>query len=294
MTVPTILTCALTGGDDAVKRHPQLPVTPEQIAIAAIDVAKAGAAIVHIHVRDPETGKASMELKHYREVVERIRGSSTDVVINLTTGPGARFVPSLETANGFETGSNVRPPADRVRHVLELKPEICSLDMGSLNFGNGALINTAAQISQIADALKGSGVTPELEIFEPGHLALTMKMLSEGTIPEGGFLQFALGVPWGAPATAQMLAYYLGAMPAGMQWSAFGVGRWEFPVVAQSVLLGGHTRVGLEDNFYLSKGVEAETNTQLVEKAANIIHTLGGELATPAVARTLLGLADPR
>lgn len=291
--MPTLLTCAVTGGDDAVARHPQLPVTPQQIANACIDAAKAGAAIVHIHVRDPDTGKPSMELALYREVMERIRDSGTDVIINLTTGPGGRFVPHLEKTNGFDTGSNVRPPAERVRHIIALQPEICSLDMGSLNFGRGALINTPAQIEHIAAAIRQSGVKPELEIFEPGHLALAMKMISVGAIPADSLVQFALGIPWGAPATAQMLSYFLGAMPAGMQWSAFGVGRAEFPMIAQSYLMGGHIRVGLEDNFYLAKGVEAQSNAQLVEKAAEIINLLGGSLATPEEARTMLALKQP-
>jgi uncharacterized protein (DUF849 family) len=288
--MPTIITCAVTGGDDSVQRHPQVPVTPRQIADAAIEAAQAGAAIVHIHVRDPATGKASMNLDLYREVVDRLREAETDVVINLTTGPGGRFVPSLEQHNGFETGSNVRPPVERVRHILELKPEICSLDMGSLNFGSGALINTPAQIEVIATGIRQAGVRPELEIFEPGHLALACKMISSGAIPEDSFLQFALGVPWGAPATAQMMSYFIGAMPQGMQWSAFGVGRAEFPIVAQAFLMGGHTRVGLEDNFYLGKGVEAASNAQLVEKAVSIIRLLGGEPASAAEARTILGL----
>ncbi|PBB86871.1 3-keto-5-aminohexanoate cleavage protein [Mesorhizobium sp. WSM3876] len=288
--MPTIITCAVTGGDDSAQRHPQVPVTPRQIADAAIEAAQAGAAIAHIHVRDPATGKASMNLDLYREVVDRVRDAKTDVVINLTTGPGGRFVPSLEQLNGFEAGSNVRPPAERVRHIVELKPEICSLDMGSLNFGKGALINTPAQIELIAASIRQAGVRPELEIFEPGHLALAVKMISSGSIPSDSFLQFALGIPWGAPASAQMLSYFMGAIPHGMQWSAFGVGRAEFPMVAQAVIMGGHTRVGLEDNFYLDKGVEAASNAQLVEKAVSIIRLLGGEPATAAEARTILGL----
>lgn len=291
--MPTILTCAVTGGADTLRRYPQLPVTPQQIASASIDAAKAGAAIVHIHVRDPETGKQSMDLDLYREVVDRVRESGTDVVINLTTGPGGRFVPSLEATNGYEPGSNVRPPAERVRHIVKLRPEICSLDMGSLNFGNGALINTQAQIEQIAAAIKGAGVKPELEIFEPGHLELARKMLADGMVPKDSFIQFAMGVRWGAPATGQMLSYFLAAMPAGMQWSAFGVGLHEFPMVAQSFLMGGHVRVGLEDNFYLAKGEEAQSNAQLVDKAAKIIDILGGTLASPQEARKLLDLTAP-
>lgn len=285
-----ILTCAVTGGDDVASRYPQLPVTPEQIANAAIEAARAGAAIAHIHVRDPQTGKPSMELDLYREVVDRIRGSDTDLMINLTTGPGGRFVPKLDERNGFEVGSNVRPPVERVRHVVELKPEVCSLDMGSLNFGRGALINTPNQIEIIAAAIREAGVKPELEIFEPGHLALAMKMINDQVVPKDAFFQFAMGIPWGAPATAQMLSYFLGAMPHASQWSAFGIGRNEFAMVAQSYLLGGHVRVGLEDNFYLEKGVEAKSNADLVEKAVRILRLLGAEPATPAEARILLGL----
>ncbi|MDW9610857.1 3-keto-5-aminohexanoate cleavage protein [Sinorhizobium meliloti] len=286
----TILTCAVTGGDDVAHKFKQLPVTPRQIAEAVLDAAKAGAAVAHIHVRDPETGKPSMELDLYREVVDIIRASETDVVINLTTGPGARFVPSLESTNGFAAGSNVRPPEDRVRHVVALKPEICSLDMGSLNFGKGALINTPSQIEAIAARIKDAGVKPELEIFDAGHLALALKMMADGIVPADAFFQFALGIPWGAPATAEMVSYLKTALPKGSQWAAFGVGRTEFPMVAQSLLMGGHARVGMEDNFYLAKGVEAHSNAQLVEKAVNIIQSLGGEVATPAEAREMLGL----
>ncbi|TIX36280.1 MAG: 3-keto-5-aminohexanoate cleavage protein, partial [Mesorhizobium sp.] len=192
--------------------------------------------------------------------------------------------------NGFESGSNVRPAEERVRHIVELKPEICSLDMGSLNFGRGALINTPAQIDIIAGRIREAGVKPELEIFDAGHLALALKMIADGTVPGDSFFQFALGIPWGAPATPQALAYFQTAMPAGAKWSAFGVGRSEFPIVAQSMLMGGHTRVGMEDNFFLAKGIEATTNAQLVEKAVSIIRLLGGDVATPREARETLGL----
>jgi uncharacterized protein (DUF849 family) len=286
----TILTCAVTGGDDVAQKYKQLPVTPAQIAQASLEAAKAGAAMVHIHVRDPETGKPSMALDLYRQVFDTIRASDTDVVINLTTGPGARYVPSLEAANEFGAGSNVRPPAERVRHILALRPEIASLDMGSLNFGRGALINTPGQIEVIARGITEAGVKPELEIFDAGHLALALKVIADGLVPQDAFFQFALGVPWGAPATGEMMVYLKSALPAGAQWSGFGVGRTEFRAVAQSVVLGGHVRVGMEDNLFLEKGVEAQTNAQLVEKAAKLVDLLGGELATPAEAREMLGL----
>ncbi|WJR80934.1 3-keto-5-aminohexanoate cleavage protein [Bradyrhizobium sp. NP1] len=286
----TILTCAVTGGDDNAGRYSQLPVTPRQIAESSIEAAKAGAAIVHLHVRDPATGKPSMELALYREVVERIRSSETDVVINLTTGPGARFVPDITAVNAAAPGSNVRPAAERVRHIIELQPEICSLDMGTLNFGAGALINTPAQIKVIAAGIRQANVKAELEIFDTGHLALARQMIADGLVDEDAFFQIALGIPWGAPATPQSMMLMSHALPHGANWAAFGVGRSEFSMVAQAVLLGGHVRVGMEDNFFLDRGVQAKTNAQLVEKAAAIVHSLGGTLASPAEARAIIGI----
>lgn len=291
MSDPVILTCAVTGGDDVAAKYPQLPVTPRQIAQASVEAAQAGAAIVHIHVRDPQTGKPSMALEHYREVVQRIRDSGSDVIVNLTTGPGARYVPALDQLNGAAPGSNVRPPQERVRHVVELQPEICTLDMGSVNFGAGALINTASQIQAIAAAIP-AGVKIELEIFDTGHLALAGKMIADGVIPADSIFQFALGIPWGAPATPETMLLLRNAVGRDAIWAAFGIGRHEFPMVAQALLLGGQIRVGLEDNFYLDKGVQAQSNAQLVEKAAGIAAALGRDLATPAQARRRLGLAS--
>jgi len=288
---PVILTCAVTGGDDTAGRFPAVPVTPKQIADAAIDACKAGAAIAHIHVRNPETGKPSMELSLYREVVARIRDSGSPVIINLTTGPGARFVPSNEKTNQAEPSSNLRPPAERVQHIVELKPEICSLDMGSLNFGRGALINVPAHVEIIAAAIREAGVKPELEVFDSGHIALSNDMIRRGLLDPKPLFQMVTGVPWGAPATTEILAAMKSMLPMGAQWAAFGVGRSQFPMVAQAFLLGGHIRVGLEDNVYISKGELAPDNASLVRKAAGIIDLLGSRLATPAEARDLLGLA---
>ncbi|MBO1114588.1 3-keto-5-aminohexanoate cleavage protein [Bordetella petrii] len=290
MSDPVILTCAVTGGDDVAAKYPQLPVTPRQIAQASVEAARAGAAIVHIHVRDPQTGKPSMAVEHYREVVQRIRDSGSDVIVNLTTGPGARYVPALDQTNGAAPGSNVRPPQERVRHVAELRPEICTLDMGSVNFGAGALVNTASQIQAIAAAIP-AGVKIELEIFDTGHLALANKMIADGIIAADSIFQFALGIPWGAPATTETMLLLRNAIGRDAVWAAFGIGRHEFPMVAQALLLDGQIRVGLEDNFYLDKGVQAQSNAQLVEKAAGIAAALGRDLATPAQARQRLGLA---
>lgn len=290
MIQPIVLTCAVTGGADVAARYPQVPVTPKEIAQACVEAACAGAAIVHIHVRNPDTGKPSMDLELYREVVDRIRNSGTDVIINLTTGPGARYVPELEKTNIAASGSNVRPAQERVQHILEIKPEICSLDMGSLNFGAGALINTPPQIEIIAKGIREAGVKPELEVFDTGHLALAHKMIADGLIDDNPLFQFALGIPWGAPANAETMVFLKNSLPAGALWAAFGVGRSAYPTLAQSALLGGHIRVGMEDNFFLENGVQARSNAELVEKANRIIKVLGGSLASPREARELLGI----
>lgn len=290
MEQPVILTCAVTGGDDTAGRFPAVPVSPKQIADAAIDACKAGAAIAHIHVRDPQSGKPSMAIELYREVVERIRESGSEVIINLTTGPGARFVPSNSEANRAEQGSNLRPPVDRVQHILELKPEICSLDMGTLNFGKGALVNVPAHVETIAAAIREAGVKPELEVFDSGHIAFALDMIRRGLLEPKPLFQMVTGVPWGAPSTTEVLAALKSLLPVGSAWAAFGVGRFEFPMVAQALLLGGHIRVGLEDNVYLSKGELAPDNASLVRKAAAITDLLGSRLATPAEARSILGL----
>lgn len=292
MNAKTILTCAITGGDDTGKKYPAVPCSPEEIANSALAAEKAGAAIVHIHVRDPETGKPSMELRYYREVVERIRASGSEVIVNLTTGPGARFVPGSRSRNEVGEGSNLRPPAERVAHIVELQPDICSLDMGSLNFGKGALVNVPQHIEVIAAAIKETGTKPELECFDTGHVALANDMIKRGLIDPNPLFQFVLGVPWGAPATTETMTLMKTLAPHGALWCAFGIGRHEFPMVAQAVLLDGHARVGLEDNLYLSRGLLAESNAVLVERAVRIIREIGSEVATPAEARAILGLRE--
>ena len=290
MKQPVILTCAVTGGDDTAGRFQAVPVTPEQIAHAAIESCKAGAAIAHIHVRNPETGKPSMGLALYREVVDRIRESGSDVIINLTTGPGARFVPSDTETNQAQPGSNLRPPVERVQHIVALKPDICSLDMGTLNFGKGALINVPGHVETIAAAIRSAGVKPELEVFDTGHIALALDMIRRGLLDDKPLFQMVMGVPWGAPATTEVLAAMKSMLPQGAEWAAFGVGRSQFPMVAQALVLGGHIRVGLEDNLYIAKGELAPDNASLVRKAANIVDLIGSSLATPAEARAILGI----
>ncbi len=290
MAKSVIITCAITGGDDTAGRFPAIPVTPKQIADSAIEACKAGATIAHIHVRDPDTGKPSIDYHLYEEVVKRIRDSGSPVIINLTTGAGARFIPSSETPNTVAAGSNLRTPVERSRHIAGLKPEICSLDMGSLNFGKGALINIPAHIEEIAAVIKEAGVKPELEVFDSGHIALAKHMIDKGLIEKDPLWQLVLGVPWGAPASPSTMMFLQSILPQGAKWAAFGIGPQEYPMLAQAALLGGHVRVGLEDNLYIAKGVMAESNAQLVERAVATLDMLGIEPCTPQQARAALGL----
>ena len=285
-----MISCAVTGSADSVGKNPAVPVTPEQIATSAIDAAKAGAAIVHIHVRDPTTGQPSMEGAHYAEVVDRIRQSGTDVVINLTTGPGGRFSPDPTDPMKPGAGTTLRTPRQRVQHVLDLRPEICSLDMGSMNMGANVFVNTPPILEAMATDIREAGVMPELEVFETGHLLLAKRMIETGHIKAPGMFQICLGIAWGQPATPEAMSYMRNLLPAGSPWFAFGISLHQFPMVAQAVLLGGHPRVGLEDNIYLEKGKLAPSNAALVEKAGKIIQILGDEIATPADARKMLGI----
>ncbi|BBK30466.1 uncharacterized protein (DUF849 family) [Stella humosa] len=286
-----IVTCAVTGGGDTVGKHPAIPVTPEQIATACVEAAKAGATICHIHVRNPETGKPSMDPALYREVVARIRDSGTDLVINLTTGAGGRFIPGDVVPSEPAKGTNLSTPAERVQHVEELRPEICSLDMGTMNFGPHVFMNTPAHLATMAKAIQAAGVKPELEVFDSGHVRLANHFVESGIIEGTPLYQLCLGISWGQPATPAAMAYMRDLLPPGAEWAGFGISRMQFPMVAQAVLLGGHVRVGLEDNIYLERGVYG-SNAQLVEKAIKIINLMGHETATPQEARQMLKLRN--
>jgi uncharacterized protein (DUF849 family) len=290
MADQTIVTCAVTGSITRPEQHPNLPITPAQIASAAIDAAKAGAAIAHIHVRDPETGAPSMALEHYREVVERIRASTTDVIVNLTTGPGGRFIPSDDDPKVAAPGTTLMRPEERVAHVVALRPEICSLDLNTMWFGTSVVINTPRSVTIMAEAIRAAGVKPELEVFDSGDIQLAHQLLERGVLPRPALFQLVLGIRNGFPATPDTLLYARSLLPADADWAAMGTGRMEFPIVAQACLLGGHVRVGLEDNLYLSRGVLAPSNTALVERAVTLVELLGGSVASPAEARALLGL----
>jgi uncharacterized protein (DUF849 family) len=285
----TIISCAITGNMTTREHHPELPVTPQEIIKASLNAATAGAAIVHIHVRDPHTGKPSTKLSLYREVTDAIRAAS-DVVINLTTGPGGRFVPGEIDPKIAGEGTTLTTPERRVEHIVELKPEICSFDFNTMNSGASVVINTPTNLRRMARLITSAGVKPELEVFDTGDVHLAKDLLNEGLIPGIPFFQIVLGVKYGAEASPEALAYMRSALPPGALWSAFGISRFEFPMLAQSFLLGGHVRVGLEDNVYLEKGVLAPDNAALVAKAVRIIRDLGGTVATPREARQILKL----
>lgn len=290
MNQDVIITCAVTGAGDTVGVHPAIPVTPEQIANAALEAARAGAAIAHIHVRDVATGKGNRDPKLFREVVERIRASDTDVVLNLTTGMGGDFIPSEHDPSIAAPGSDYVRPEERVLHVEELRPEICSLDCGSMNFGPALALNTLGHLRVMAERIRRCGVKPEIEVFELGHIALAKQLLREGLLEAPPLFQLCLGIPWGAEANPASLLAMRDMLPQGAIWSAFGISRMQFPMLAQAMLLGGHVRVGLEDNLYLERGVFA-SNAELVAKAVRIIEALGARVLGPAEARERLGLA---
>jgi uncharacterized protein (DUF849 family) len=273
-----------------VGRHPAIPVTPAQIADAAIEAAQAGAAIVHIHVRNTETGKGGRDPAHFREVVDRIRNSGTDVVLNLTAGMGGNVHRPYEdpTKDGPET--DLVTSEERFRHVEELRPEMCTIDCGTMNFGAESIaMNRRRDLMWMATRARELGVKPELEIFDMGQMGHALELIAAGLIDEPPMFQFCLGIAGGAPATTEAMMALKAMLPPKAHWAAFGISRHEFPMLMQAVLLGGHVRVGLEDNLYLEKGVFA-TNRTLVDKAVRILHEFDMEPMTPAETREALNL----
>ncbi len=265
-----------------------VPVKPIAIAHEGIAAAKAGAAVVHIHVRNPQTGEPSMDLNLYREVVERIRESQTDVLINLTTGMGASYIPPIEDPASADI--IVRRPDERIEHVVELRPDICSLDVATMNFDTKPIVNSPDHLRYMARKIDAAGVKPELEVFDLGQVGLALHMLGQGDFPRPAFFQFCLGIRGGAPATPEALLAMKGMVPPGTTWSAFGISRDQFPIAALSVVLGGHVRVGLEDNLFLGPGELSRGNVPLVDRAVKIIESIGADVATPSDARKILSL----
>jgi uncharacterized protein (DUF849 family) len=285
-----ILTCSVTGGSTTRAQNPNLPCSPEEIANACLEAREAGAAMVHIHVRDPMTGAPSIELDYYRDVVKRIRAAKSDVVINLTTGPGAFYCPTDEDPAIPGPDNMILNAMGRVEHVLELKPEVCSYDIGTMNFASNLIVNVPKVIREMAELIRKAGVKPEVECFDTGDITLAKDLIAAGLIDAPPMFQFVLGGKYGGEATPELVHYMRDRLPPGAIWGGFGIGRMAYPMMASIYVAGGHLRIGLEDTVHLARGVLAESNAALIMKAKRIINDLGGELATPAQAREILKL----
>ena len=290
MNNDVIISCAVTGAGDTTNRSDLVPITPRQIADSAIEAAKAGAAVVHVHVRDPETGQGSRDTVLFKETVDMIRDSGVDMIINLTAGMGGDWVPSEGDPSLPGPGTDMIGPEARLAHVVECKPDICSLDCGTMNFGgNYTYINTAPYLRTMAKIVQELGVKPELEVFDLGQVRLARSLIEDGLIDAPPMFQICLGIPWGAGADTETMAAMKQALPADAIWAGFGISKMQMPMVAQAILLGGNVRVGLEDNIYLDRGVLA-SNGMLVERAVDIIERMGARVLGPDEARSKLGL----
>ena len=293
MNREVFVTCAVTGSGSTHDRSPHVPRSPEEIATSAIDAAKAGAAVVHCHVRDPETGAPARDPGLYREVTERIRAADTDVVLNLTAGMGGDMVFGATEAPLplNQAGTDMVGATERMAHIRDCLPEICTLDCGTMNFAEAdyVMTNTPGMLRAMGAMMTELGVKPEIEAFDTGHLWFAKELVKEGTLAPQALVQLCMGVPWGAPNDLGTLMAMVNAVPQDWTWSAFSLGRNQMPYVAASVLAGGNVRVGLEDNLFLDKGVLA-TNARLVERAVTIIETLGAKVIGPEAVRDRLGL----
>lgn len=293
MNREVFITCAVTGSGGTQDRSPHVPRSPKQIAESAIEAARAGAAVVHCHVRDPETGKPSRDPKLYREVTDRIRESEVDVVLNLTAGMGGDIVfgPTERPLPVNPIGTDMVGASERMVHVAECLPEICTLDCGTMNFNEAdyVMTNTPGMLRAMGGMMTQLGVRPEIEAFDTGHLWFAKELVKEGVLKGPALVQLCMGVPWGAPDDLNTLMAMVNNVPPDWFWSAFSIGRNQMPYVAAAVLAGGNVRVGLEDNLWLDKGVLA-TNAQLVDRAVGIIERLGARVIGPAAVREKLGL----
>jgi len=292
MNTNVVVTCAVTGAGDTVDKHPAIPVTPEQIANSAIEAADAGAAIVHLHVRDPQTGKGSRDIALFQDVVERVRNSGRNVLINLTAGMGGDLIIDDDNPQVPAEGTDLITAEQRMAHVELLRPDIATLDCGTINFDNAnyVYVQTPNMLRTMATRYAEIGVKPEMEVFDLGHLRFANQMVAEGLIKGPAMYQICLGIPWGAGADSATMNAMVNQLPSDVFWSGFGISRAQMPMVAQAVLLGGNARVGLEDNLFLEKGVPA-SNAQLVEKAVRIIGDLGGRVCDADEAREKLGIS---
>ena len=293
MNTEVFITCAVTGAGATTTRSELVPVTPSEIAAAAIEAAQSGAAIAHIHVRDPETGGPSRDVALYRDVVERIRSSDVDVVLNLTAGMGGDLVlGGVESPLPPNTeGTDMAGATERLAHVAELRPEICTLDCGTMNFAEGdyVMTNTPSMLREMARQVQALGVRPEIEVFDTGHLVFAKRLIAEELIDEPAMLQLCMGIPYGAPADPGTLLALVNQLPPGCVFSAFAIGRLQLAYVALAPAVGGNVRVGLEDNLWLERGVKA-SNAQLVERAVAILQAMNVRVLDPAETREKLDL----
>ncbi len=293
MNHDVFITCAITGSGATQERSPHVPRSPEQIAASAIAAAKAGAAVVHCHVRDPETGQPSRRLDLYREVSQRIRDSDTDVVLNLTAGMGGDMVfgPPERPLPLLQGSTDMASAAERVEHVSQCLPEICTLDCGTMNFAEAdyVMTNTPGMLTGMGRMITALGVMPEIEVFDSGHLWYARQLVKDGVLADPAMVQLCMGVPWGAPDDLNTFLAMVNNVPDNWTFSAFSLGRNQMAYVAAAVLAGGNVRVGLEDNLWLDKGVLAQ-NWQLVERATTIIENMGAHVIGPGEVRAKLGL----
>ena len=288
-----IITCAVTGNLTTPEQTPHLPITPVQIADACLGAADAGAAIVHIHVRDPKTGRPSMSLDYYSEVVGRIRVHNPELILNITTGPGGRFVPSPDEPKVAAEGTTLMAPEKRVEHITALRPDICTLDLNTMNSGKEVVINTPGSVRRMAKVISDAGVKPEIELFDSGDIALMNDLLKDGTLSGSVLCSFVMGVRYGFQPGPETVLYARDLLPRDAEFTAIGIGKAAFTAVAQSYLAGGHVRVGLEDSVYLSRGQLANSNAEMVTKARRIVEDLGGQIANLREARQIVGLTTP-
>ena len=291
MNFEVVITCAVTGAGDTVGKSNKVPITPKEIANAAIGAAKAGATSVHLHVRDPETGQGSRDPKLFKEAVDRVRDDEHDVIINLTAGMGGDWVLNPNKLTEPGPGTDMISAEERLSHVKECLPEICSIDCGTMNFGNGneIYISTPPFLREMAQLTQKWGVKPELEVFDLGHIRFAKEMIKEGLVDDPPLFQICLGIPWGAEQSVDTMKVMKDHLPANCFWAGFGISRMQMPMVAAAVTLGGNVRVGLEDNLYLEKGVLA-SNADLVTKAKGIVELMGAKVLTPEEARKKFNL----
>ena len=287
-----IITCAITGAGDTADKHPDLPITPDQIATSALGAADAGAAIVHIHVRNPETGKGTRDVELYRQAVDLVRATNTDVIINLTAGMGGDLMIGADDPFDFQPeGTDLVAGLERLAHVEAIKPDMCSLDCGSLNFGEGhaVYVSTPDMLRDMTKRVRELGVKPELEVFDTGNLWFANQLVDEGLVDDPPWIQLCTGIPYGMPNDVGLLTALTRLLPANSQFTTFGISAQQLPWVAQAILLDGHVRVGLEDNLYLERGVFA-SNADLVARAREIVERMGARIQTADQARETLGL----